>query len=517
MAKMKFNPFTSSFDYIGEGGGGAEVTAGGGLRIDENTGRVVLGGGGLVANSKAIGLDGTPMGTLITPGARTSNPLTIGTTTNWYDNRVRASFATDEVTIARYTAPPGGTAFSDAGIRISNSNSRGRLRMGTALDGNYASSVGHSGVDFDTSRVRTAWGDSRSKLWSSDPNVWTDHKQDGVESTKLHSSSEGNIRTTDLVGDRVVRNSLVKESGGGGLYKASTSLELLAPGAPIAVTGVDVPGNTEENYHSDKAEQSIGHRLYRNSLEGIRFDEEKKIEHTMDLTGSDPYQRLFVEGERLGLRATSRLSLESGVVGLETYTYTADDDINSEGMMLLSGDGFSVSSSHGWINISSSFASLYSPTEIRLLSAGGVTLGSDSTVNADPINIHMVADPVADTDAANKQYVDSAVANAGGGDSGDYVSVDVPTAQGTNSSRAYGYNASTEDVEQYFMNTMPQPNSLVLRDDTGHINSAGPFNGDHVANKTYVDNSIAASFPSAPPTGTHTLKAIGGQLQWVED
>lgn len=73
MAKMKFNPFSSSFDYIGEGGGGAEVTAGGGLRIDENTGDVVLGNSS--RDVVASGTLGGVTGATIRVG---SSPLVIG-------------------------------------------------------------------------------------------------------------------------------------------------------------------------------------------------------------------------------------------------------------------------------------------------------------------------------------------------------------------------------------------------------------------------------------------------------
>lgn len=140
------------------------------------------------------------------------------------------------------------------------------------------------------------------------------------------------------------------------------------------------------------------------------------------------------------------------------------------------------------------------------------TAASDSIALRDANGRLTVADPISDTDAANRRFVELSISgNSAWGNLGGKPATFPPSAHGHSKSEITGLTTET---------TNATANTLALRDSGGRISVGAPTSGGNATTKTYVDAEVTAgkawanltgkpsTFP--PSTHTHTKAQVTG-------
>lgn len=130
------------------------------------------------------------------------------------------------------------------------------------------------------------------------------------------------------------------------------------------------------------------------------------------------------------------------------------------------------------------------------------------TVGQDPINVP-VASPLAQLDATNKEYVDTAITDATEALETE-ISGKVPIVQAAEGTlKCYIQNGSKTDV--CMISNAGMKNSIARYDNSGRLISSATATSDtHLTNKKYVDDAVSTATKSVVPT---TGGSISGNLQ----
>ncbi|MFB7890297.1 hypothetical protein ACFCZ3_19825 [Cellulosimicrobium cellulans] len=146
-----------------------------------------------------------------------------------------------------------------------------------------------------------------------------------------------------------------------------------------------------------------------------------------------------------------------------------------------------------------------------------------------------VGDPTAELHAANKRYVDAAIADVGGGaapvtkvndqtgdvvlDASDVGAIPDTYAEPDGETRVPYYSANTGQQAHIIMTVNPDSGTLVKRQASGHVLVPNdPDFGTHAANKNYVDAQIEAVELTPGASAYEVAVAagfVGDQAAWL--